>query len=60
MVVQSRSKILYRVTMGTETELNAFVEKLRYINRLDEPFKILCFNISRDLIFDVDSMTKPN
>ena len=38
MVIQLRSKCLYRVTMGTKKEPNYVVEKSKYFNRLDEAF----------------------
>ena len=55
MVIQLRAKGLYRVTMGTEVEPNSTVEKLKYFNRLDEAFGLLCLRISRELLFHVDS-----
>ena len=60
MVIQLRSKCLYRVTMATETEPNSIVEKSKYFNRLDEAFGMLCLNISRGLLFHVDSLGTPN
>ena len=45
MVIQLRSKGLYRVTMGREVEPNSAVEKLKYFNRLDEVFGLLCLRI---------------
>ena len=45
MVIQLRSKVLYRVTMGTETKPNSAVEKLKYLNRLNEEFEMFCLNI---------------
>ena len=49
MVIQMRSKGMYRVTMGTETELNSTVEKSKYFNRLDEAFGMLCLGIGETL-----------
>ena len=60
MVIQVRSKGLYRVTMGTEVEPNSVVEKLKYFIRLDEAFGMICLSISRDLLFHVDSLDTPN
>ena len=60
MVIQLRSKGLYRVTMGTEVEPNFVVEKSKYFNRLDEEFGILCLNSLRDLLFHVDILKTPN
>ena len=49
LVIQMRSKGLYRVTMGTETEFNSTVEKSKYFNRLDEVFGMLCLSIGETL-----------
>ena len=37
-----RSKEFYKITMGSELELNSTVEKLKYFNRMDEEFGIIC------------------
>ena len=56
MVIHLRSKFLYRVTMGTETEPNSIVEKALNFNRLDESFGMLGLSNSRDILFHVDSI----
>ena len=60
MVIQLRSKGLYRVTMGTRTKHNSVVEKSKYFNSMDEAFGMLYLSISRDILFHVDSLTTPN
>ena len=60
MVIQLRSKCLYMVTMGTETEPNSVVEKSKHFNRLDEAFGMLCLSTSTYLLFHVDSIGTPN
>ena len=60
MVIQLRSKGLFRVTMGIETKPNSAVEKLKYFNRIDEAFGMLCLNILRDLLFHADILPTPN
>ena len=45
MVIQLRSKGLYRVIMGTEVEPNSVVEKAKYFNRLDEAYRLICLSI---------------
>ena len=60
MVIQLRSKGLYRVTMGTENNPNSVEEKTMYFNRLNEAFKMLCLSVSRDILSHVDSLTTPN
>ena len=46
MVIQLRSKGLFRVTMGTEVEPNSIVQKAKYFNKLDEAYGFLCLRIS--------------
>ena len=60
MVIHLRSEFLFRVTMGTNVEPNFDVEKSKFFNRLNESFRIICLNISRDLLFHVDSLSTPN
>ena len=55
-----REKCLYRVTMATEAEPNATVEKIKWHNRRDEAYGLLCLIISRDLLFHLDSLKYPN
>ena len=59
MVIQLRSKGLFRVTMGTEVEPNSIVEKANYFNKLDEAYGLLCLSVSRELLFHLDSLTSP-
>ena len=60
MVIQLRSKGLYRVTMRTEMEPNSTVEKSNFFNRLDEAFGMLCLIILRELMSCVDIISTPN
>ena len=60
MEILLREKGLYRVTMKTEAEPNAAVEKLKWHNRRDEACGLLCLSISRDLLFHLDGLTSPN
>ena len=60
MVIQLRSKGLYRVTMGTEVDPNFVVEKSKYFNRIDEAFWLVFLSISRELLFQVDNLKTPN
>ena len=60
MVIQLRSKCLYRVTMGTETEPKYVVEKAKYFNILDDAFGTLFLSTSRDLLFHVGSLGTSN
>ena len=60
IVIQLRSKGLYRVTMGTEVEPNSAVEKSKYFNILDEAYGLLCLSISREPLFHIESLTIAN
>ena len=51
MVIQLRSKGLFRVTMGTEVEPKSAVDKAKYFNKLDEAYGLLFLSISREIIF---------
>ena len=60
MEILLREKCLYRVTMESEAEPNAAVEKIKWHNRRDEAYGLLCLSISRDLLFHIDGLTSPN
>ena len=53
-------KSLYKVTMATKVEPNAAAEKIKWHNRRDEAYDLLCLSISRDLLFHLDGLTSPN
>ena len=55
-----REKGLYRVTMAIKAEANATAEKIKWHNRRDEAYGLLCLSISRDLLFHHDGLTSPN
>ena len=60
MEILLRVKGLYRVTMVIEAEPNAAAEKIKWHNRRDEAYGLLCLSISRDLLFHLDGLTSPN
>ena len=60
MEILLKEKGLYRVTMATEVEPNATTEKIKWHNRRDEAYGILCLSISRDLLFHLDGWPSPN
>ena len=43
--------------MAIEAEPNAAVEKIKWHNRRDEAYGLLCLSISRDLLFHLDGLT---
>ena len=55
-----RVKGIYRVTMEIEANPNAAAEKIKWHNRRDEAYGLLCLSISRDLLFHLDGLTSPN
>ena len=60
MEIILRVKGLYRVTMEIEVEPNVAAEKIKWHNRRDEAYGLLCVSISRDLLFHLDGLTSPN
>ena len=60
MDILLRAKGLYRVTMAIEAEPNAAAEKIKWHNKRDEAYGLLCLSISRDLLFHIDGLTSPN
>ena len=52
-----RTKGLYKVTMEIETDPNAAADKIKWYNRRDEAYGLLCLSISRDLLFHLDGLS---
>ena len=46
--------------LETKAEPNAATEKIKWHNRRDEAYGLLCLSISRDLLFHIDGLTSPN
>ena len=46
--------------MATETQPNVVAQKIKWHNRRDKAYGLLCLSISRDLIFHLDGLTSPN
>ena len=55
-----RAKGIYRATMETEADPNVVAEKIKWHNRRDEAYGLLCLSISRDLLFHLNGLTSPN
>ena len=55
-----RSKGLFSVTMENYVEPNATTNNIKWHNRIDEAYGLLCLNISRNLIFHLDGLTSQN
>ena len=60
MEILLRVKCLYKVTMEIEAEPNATAEKIKWHNKRDEAYGLLCLSISRDLLFHLDSLKSTN
>ena len=46
--------------METEAEPNATIDKIKWHNRRDEAYGLLCLRISRGLLFHLDGLSSPN
>ena len=51
MEILLREKGLYRVIMEIKVEPNVSADKIKWHNKRDEAFGLLCMSISRDLLF---------
>ena len=60
MEILLREKFLYMVTVETKVEPNVAAEKIKWHNKRDEAYGLLCLCISRDLLFHLDGLTSPN
>ena len=60
MEIFLREKGIYMVIMETEANPNAATEKIKWHNRRDEAYGLLCLSISRDLRFHLDGLTSTN
>ena len=49
--ISLHNKGLYKITMGREFEPLQYIEKSKFLNRLDEAFGFMCIHISRELLF---------
>ena len=56
MQMALRNKGLFRMTMGREDEPQQYVEKSKFLNRLDEAFDFMCIHISRDILFHLEGL----
>ena len=59
MEMQLRSKRCFRLTMETEAELVHYVNKEKYLNRLDEAYGCFFLSISQDLLFHIKGLKTP-
>lgn len=60
IMLELRSRGLYRIVMATEIEPNPAVEKSKYFNRMDEAYGLLCLSMSPELLFHVEGCKSPN
>ena len=50
------NKELYRMTMGREVETQQYVEKSKFLNRLNEAFIFMCIYITKELLFHLEGL----
>ena len=55
-----RERTLQGVSMEIEARPNSATENIKWHNRRDEAYGLLCLSISRDLLFHLDGLTSPN
>ena len=55
-----RIKCLFRVTMEIEAEPNVVAYNIKWHNRRDESYGLLCLSIYKDILFHLDGLTSPN
>ena len=60
MEIVLRVKALYIVTMEIEADPNVAAKKIKWHNRRDEAYGLLCLSISKDLLFHLDGLTSLN
>ena len=59
MQVSLRKHGLYMMIMGRETEPQQYVEKNKFLNRLDEAFSFMCTHTSQDILFHLEGLMTP-
>ena len=57
MEILLREKGLYKVTMETKVDPNVAAEKIKWHNKRDDAYRLLCLSISRYLLFHLDGLT---
>ena len=60
MEILMMRKDLFRVTTESEIGSYAAPKNIKWHNRRDESYGLLCLSISRDLLFHLDGLTSPN
>ena len=59
MQIMLHNKCVYRVIMDKEFVHQQPLEKLKYLNKLDEAFGFMCIHFSRELLFHLDGLKTP-
>jgi hypothetical protein len=60
IVIHIQYRVLYRITMNTDTKMTSAIEKSKYLNRIYEALGTICSLISPDLLFHISSCKTPN
>ena len=45
--------------MGRKVEPHQYIEKSKYLNKMDESFGFMCIHISRELLFHIEGLNTP-
>ena len=56
MQISLCNKGMFRMKMGREVEPQQYVEKNKFLNRLNEAFGFMCIHISRDILFHLGGL----
>ena len=46
--------------MAVDNDPNVAIDKAKWHHKRDESYGLLCLNTSRDILFNLDSLTTPN
>ena len=56
MQISLRNKGLYRMKMGRKVMPQQYLQKSKFLNRIDEAFDFMCIHIYRELLFHLEGL----
>ena len=56
MYITLRNKAMFRMKMGREVVPQQYIEKSKFLNRLEETFDFICIHISKDILFHLEGL----
>ena len=59
MNISLGNKGMYKMKMGREVEPQQYVEKSKFLNKLDESFDFICIHIYREILFHFEGLRTP-